>query len=163
MVGDPAIAPADDSAIPELLIRYATAIDTKDWELFRECFTDDCCVRFGGLAWQGSEAVGNIFEQSHARLDGSMHRVLNISVLSCDGEAAMTRSYCDAVLLRRAAPDGNVLQVRGVYTDALRRVAGVWRIADRHFRAVSYTGSFGVMGLEPEQVALSYGDAIREL
>lgn len=27
--------------ITVVLLRYATAIDTNDWELFRTCFTDD--------------------------------------------------------------------------------------------------------------------------
>jgi hypothetical protein len=27
--------------VTEVLVRYATGIDTRDWELFRSCFTDD--------------------------------------------------------------------------------------------------------------------------
>jgi uncharacterized protein (TIGR02246 family) len=159
----PVVGPVDEFAVRALLIRYATAIDTKDWQLFRACFTDDCCARFGGLAWQGVDAVAAVFEAAHAPLDESMHRVLNISVVSYDGDTATTRSYCDAVLVRRAAPSGAVLEVGGVYSDALRRDGAVWRIADRHFRAVSCRGSFGVLGLDPEQVAIGYGDAVHHV
>ena len=156
------VTPVDELAIRAVLLRYATAIDTKDWQLFRACFSDDCCARFGGLTWQGVDAVADVFEAAHAPLDDSMHRILNISVLSCDGDTATTRSYCDAVLVRRAAPGGAVLQVGGVYSDALRREGPVWRIAERDFRAVSYRGSFGVLGLNPEQVAMGYGDAVHD-
>jgi 3-phenylpropionate/cinnamic acid dioxygenase small subunit len=159
----PAIEPADELAIRALLIRYATAIDTKDWQLFRACFTHDCCARFGGLIWHGVDVVADVFEQAHAPLDDSMHRVLNISVLSHDRNTATTRSYCDAVLVRRAATGGAVLVVGGVYSDSLRRDGEAWRIANRHFRAVSYRGSFDVLGLDPEQVAIGYGEAVRDV
>jgi 3-phenylpropionate/cinnamic acid dioxygenase small subunit len=159
----PAIEPVDELAIRAVLIRYATAIDTKDWQLFRACFTDDCSARFGGLIWRGVDVVADVFEQAHAPLDDSMHRVLNISVLSHDEDTATARSYCDAVLVRRAAAGGAVLVVGGVYSDALRRDGAVWRIANRHFRAVSYRGSFEVLGLDPEQVEIGYGEAVRDV
>jgi 3-phenylpropionate/cinnamic acid dioxygenase small subunit len=159
----PAIEPVEELAIRALLIRYATAIDTKDWRLFRSCFADDCCARFGGLTWHGADAVADVFRKAHSPLDDSMHRVLNIAVLAYDGDTATSRSYCDAVLVRRAAPGGDVLHVQGVYADDLRRREGAWRIAKRHFRAVSYRGSLGVMGIDPDQVAIIYGSAVHEL
>jgi 3-phenylpropionate/cinnamic acid dioxygenase small subunit len=156
-----AIEPADELAIRALLIRYATAIDTKDWQLFRACFTDDCKARYGGLAWHGADVLTAAFDEAHAPLDDSLHCVLNITVLAHDRDTAATRSYCDAVLVRRGAAGGSVLEVYGIYLDALLREHGSWRIADRHFRAISYNGSLGVMGLDPEQVAIGYGDAVR--
>jgi SnoaL-like domain len=159
----PVLHPIDELAIRSLLIRYSTAIDTKDWQLFRGCFTDSCEARYGGLAWRGADDLTAVFAESHAPLDDSLHRVLNISVLDYAGDTATARSYCDALLIRRGAPGGPVLQVHGVYSDSLRRQRGVWRIAIRHFRAVWYKGSPAVLGLDPEQVAISYGDAVHDL
>ena len=42
----------DRSEIDDLLIRYATAVDTKDWDLWETCFTDDAFVDYesaGGI------------------------------------------------------------------------------------------------------------------
>jgi hypothetical protein len=152
----------DELAIRALLIRYATGIDTKHWPLFRQCFTDDCHAQYGGLAWRGADELMKAFEAAHAPLDHSMHRVLNIAVITFDVDTATTRSYCDAILVRRGAPGGELLQVSGVYSDILVRVGSDWRIADRDFGAICYRGSLGVMGLEEKQVAISYGDAVRE-
>ena len=33
--------------ISAVLVRYATAIDSRDWELFRSCFTEDCRFDYG--------------------------------------------------------------------------------------------------------------------
>ena len=156
----PAIEPVDELAIRNLLICYSTAIDTKDWQLFR---TESCEARYGGLSWRGADVLTAVFAESHAPLDDSMHRVLNISILDHARDTARARSYCDTVLIRRGAPAGAVLQVHGVYSDSLQRQEGVWRIAVREFRAVWYKGSLGVLGLDPEQVAISYGDAVHDL
>jgi 3-phenylpropionate/cinnamic acid dioxygenase small subunit len=34
----------DEAAIAALLYRYARAVDTKDWELYRSVFTDDAYI-----------------------------------------------------------------------------------------------------------------------
>jgi ketosteroid isomerase-like protein len=154
------IDPLEELAIRALLIRYAAGIDTKDWPLFRLCFTDECTARYGGLVWHGADDLTRAFEAAHAPLDDSMHRVLNVAVVTFAGDRATTRSYCDAILVRRGAPGGQVLQVSGVYSDTLSRLGSGWRIADREFRAIRCQGSFGVMGLDESQSAIVYGDAV---
>jgi hypothetical protein len=119
-----AIEPVDELAIRSLLIRTATAIDTKDWPLFRGCFTESCDARYGGLSWHRADVLTVVFAKAHAPLDYSMHSITNISVLAHAGDRATTRSYCDAILIRRGAPGGAVLQVHGVYSDIVRRQEG---------------------------------------
>jgi ketosteroid isomerase-like protein len=154
------VDPAEELAIRALLIRYAAGIDTKDWALFRGCFTDDCYARYGGVAWHGADELTSAFAAAHAQLDESMHRVLNVAVVAFAGDAATTCSYCDAILIRRGAPGGQVLQISGVYADTLSRLGNDWRIAGREFRAVRCQGSIGVLGLAPDQYTLVYGDAV---
>ena len=36
------VSPENYLGIQEVMVRYSTAIDTKDWNLFRSCFTEDC-------------------------------------------------------------------------------------------------------------------------
>lgn len=46
--------------ISELLVRYATGIDRRDWGLLRSCFTDDVAADYGDVGvWHGvDELVG---------------------------------------------------------------------------------------------------------
>lgn len=37
----------EPAAIETLLLNYAWGIDSKDWELFRDCFTEECDVSYG--------------------------------------------------------------------------------------------------------------------
>jgi len=48
----------DRQDICELLVRYATGIDRRDWPLFRTVFTDDCELDYGySGSWSGFDAV----------------------------------------------------------------------------------------------------------
>jgi hypothetical protein len=157
--------PAGALAIHDLLIRYATAIDTKNWALLRSCFADDCTVRYGGRHWHDPETLVAHFAAAHNPLDESMHRVLNIAVdaPSDDKTVVSARSLCDALLIRVGAGGGDVLQVWGIYTDRLRRIGDDdWRIADREFRAVRYQGALGVLGDDIDQESAGFGDAVRQ-
>ncbi len=47
----------DRQDISELLVRYATGIDRRDWPLFRTVFTDDCVLDYGEIGhWTGVDA-----------------------------------------------------------------------------------------------------------
>ncbi len=51
--------------IVDVLIRYATGIDRRDWPLFRTVFTDDCVLDYGQIgAWNGVDAVTEFMDRS---------------------------------------------------------------------------------------------------
>lgn len=135
-------------------------MDTKDWTLFETCFTADCDVRYGERRWHRVDRLTGDFAEAHDPLDESMHRVLNVAVHPGDMDEAATRSYCDAIMIRRGAAGGDVLQVWGVYTDRVARTAAGWRIAAREFRAVRYRGALAVLGSDTGRVARGFGDAL---
>ena len=40
--------------ISAVLVRYASGIDRREWDLFRSCFTPDCAIDYGEIgAWNG--------------------------------------------------------------------------------------------------------------
>ena len=44
--------------VAELLVRYATGIDRRDWPLLRSCFTDDCEADYGDIGrWHDAESI----------------------------------------------------------------------------------------------------------
>ena len=68
----------DRQDIFDLLVRYATGIDRRDWPLFRTVFTDDCQLDYGEIgAWNGIDAVAQFMERVYAR-GTQMHRLISI-------------------------------------------------------------------------------------
>jgi hypothetical protein len=128
---------ADDRLdITEVLVRYATGIDRRDWELFRTCWTDDVDADYGEAGqWDSADALTSFMEASHAGMGHTMHRLSNLAI-TVDGDAATARTYVDAVLM---APDGGSgLNPVGFYDDELVRPADGWRIRRRTFTSVRF-------------------------
>jgi 3-phenylpropionate/cinnamic acid dioxygenase small subunit len=138
----PEPAPASDHArtskqdIAEVLVRYATGIDRRDWDLFRSCFTSDCHADYPGIGtWESVDAITDFMVSAHAGMGHTMHRISNIAVdVGEDAEHAVARCYVDGTLM---APDGESgFSPIGFYDDELVQTADGWRIARRTFTMV---------------------------
>ena len=122
--------------IGELLVRYCTGIDRRDWDLFRTCFTDDCHADYGDVGmWDGAGAITEFMAATHAPMGHTLHRLSNVAV-SVHGETAEASSYVDAVLMSDDGSSG--INAYGWYDDALTRTADGWRIARRRFTMVNF-------------------------
>ena len=52
--------------VADVLIRYATGIDSRDWDLFRSCFTEDCEVDYGDIGvWHSAAEVTGWMRDVH--------------------------------------------------------------------------------------------------
>ncbi|MDZ7886689.1 MAG: nuclear transport factor 2 family protein [Mycobacterium sp.] len=127
----------DRADITEVLLRYATGIDRRDWATFRTVFTVDCVLDYGEIgSFTGVDAVTEFMDRSHAMAGHTMHRLSNI-VITLDGDRATARTYVDGLIL---APDNaSGVSAVGIYDDDLVRADGGWRIARRVFAAVRIT------------------------
>jgi ketosteroid isomerase-like protein len=117
-------------AIRDVIDRYATALDRRDWDHVRSCFTADCHAdyeRFG--RWTEREAFMEWLETLHRDLGPTLHRITNHQI-EVDGDRARATSYLDA-LLQLPHQDRDLLHVVGKYVDGLVRTEGGWRISDR--------------------------------
>jgi 3-phenylpropionate/cinnamic acid dioxygenase small subunit len=124
----------DRQDISDLLIRYATGIDRRDWDLFRTVFTPDCHLDYGEIGvWDGVEAVTEFMDVAHAAAGYLMHRISNI-VIDVQGDRAVTRCYVDAWIM--AADNNSGVNARGFYDDEIVRTDAGWRIARRTFTTV---------------------------
>jgi 3-phenylpropionate/cinnamic acid dioxygenase small subunit len=125
--------------IAEVLVRYATGIDRRDWALFRSCFTADCLAEYEGIGtWDSADAITDFMVTAHADMGHTMHRISNMAIdVGEDGRSAVARSYVDGVLL---APDGQTgFNPIGFYDDQLVHTPdGGWRIARRTFTMVTF-------------------------
>ncbi|GBG37770.1 nuclear transport factor 2 family protein [Mycobacterium montefiorense] len=124
----------DRQDISELLVRYATGIDRRDWPLFRTVFTDDCELDYGEIGtWQGVDAVTDFMDKTHAMAGHTLHRLTN-QAITLDGDKASARTYIDAVIMFGDNQSG--VNAWGFYDDEIVRTADGWRIARRRFTQV---------------------------
>jgi 3-phenylpropionate/cinnamic acid dioxygenase small subunit len=124
----------DRQDIAEVLLRYATGIDRRDWALFRTAFTDDCELDYGEIGtWNGVDAVTKFMDEAHAMAGQTMHRLTN-QAITVDGDRADARTYVDGLIM--AADNDSGVNAVGVYDDELVRTSDGWRIARRRFTPV---------------------------
>ncbi|OBH87355.1 nuclear transport factor 2 family protein [Mycobacterium scrofulaceum] len=127
----------DRQDICELLVRYATGIDRRDWPLFRTVFTADCELDYGEIgSWTGVDAVAGFMEQVHALAGHTLHRLTNHAI-TVDGDKATARTYIDGLIM--AADNNSGVNAIGFYDDEIVRTADGWRIARRRYTQVRLT------------------------
>ena len=120
--------------VAEVLVRYASGIDRRDWALLRTCFTDDCETDYGTIgAWHGAEAITDWMQKAHARCGTTMHRVSNPDITR-DGDRVTARSYCDAIVLMAGNQAGT--RAVGIFDDDLVLTGQGWKIARRRYTLV---------------------------
>ena len=123
----------DRAAIQDLLIRYAAAIDSEDWELLDSVFVPDAEIDYttsGGIkgrypevrAWL-AKVLPNFRVKQH---------LLTNTTLELKGDSATSRTYFYNPM-GAPGPDGGVqlFFVGGFYNDELVRTPEGWRIARR--------------------------------
>jgi ketosteroid isomerase-like protein len=123
---------SDRDEIVELTVRYATAIDNRQYSLLTTVFTDDALVDYGEIGqWTGGAEVATFMEAAHVGAAHTMHRMTNQAV-DVDGDEATVRTYVDALILFAG---GGVNPV-GYYDDHVLRTGDGWRIAHRTYTSV---------------------------
>lgn len=85
---------SDETEIAALLYRYARAVDTKDWELYRSVFTDDAHIDYSsaGAITGSRDEVTDWLANTFGVIVWSMHHITNIEIMSSDGDSATVRA-----------------------------------------------------------------------
>ena len=117
----------------DLTIRYATAIDSRQYELLSTVFTADADLDYGEVGhWTGAAEITEFMDLAHRGAANTLHRMSN-QMISVDGDSATARTYVDALIL---GPDGSGVNAIGCYDDEAVRTADGWRIGKRTFTSV---------------------------
>jgi 3-phenylpropionate/cinnamic acid dioxygenase small subunit len=124
---------ADRLAINDLLVRYAWAIDTKDWDALDDVFTPDAHIDYtatGGIAGTLAE-IKPWLAQSLAAFPATQHLLAN-SQVTIDGDTATARTavYNPMGAATREGPL-HFFFMGGIYADRLVRAPSGWRIKER--------------------------------
>ena len=133
---------ADRRAIDDVLNRYAHALDGRDWDLLRTCFTEDAVADYlelGGVN-EGREAIVDLCSGVLTGLDASQHLIGSPSA-QVDGDTATATCYLQAQHVYKGAPGGDHYLVGGTYVDRFVRTNEGWRIKHRTLHGVWFDGN----------------------
>lgn len=136
----------DRQEVVAVCVRYATALDRRDWALLRRCFAPDVVAEFEGMGTlDGYEAVEAACRGALEPLAASQHLLGNHEV-TVDGDAAHASTYFQAQHVRPGTEGGDTYIVAGTYTDRLARDGDGWRIVHRRLDVVWTDGNSAVLG-----------------
>ena len=116
---------ADRIEINDLLTTYATAVDNKDWTLYRTVFTPDAFIDYesaGGVMGSLDEVVAWM-QTTMATFPMTQHLVANVGV-QLDGDAAKVRAMFYNPM---QMGNGKNFWCGGWYNHELVRIDGAWR------------------------------------
>lgn len=122
---------SDELPITALLNRYARAVDTKDWNLYRTVFTDDAVIDYSsaGIPAGSRDEIAEMFSQAFAAIPWTMHYITNVEA-EIDGETARVRAMFYNPMQLPGMPEQS--SCGGYYLHDLVRTADGWR--SRHLR-----------------------------
>jgi 3-phenylpropionate/cinnamic acid dioxygenase small subunit len=130
--------------IAEVLVRYATGIDQRDWDLFRTCFTPDCHADYGDIGvWDGIDELTAWMDSAHQGAGHTLHRISNPTIAPAEAIApeeprATARCYVDAIVM--GADNLSGVRAVGFYDDELVRTNQGWQIRRRRFTPAIFQG-----------------------
>jgi ketosteroid isomerase-like protein len=144
---------ADRRAIDDVLYRYAHALDSRDWDLLRTCFTEDAVADYlelGGVN-EGREAIVSLCDSVLSGLDASQH-LIGTPQAQVNGNTATATCYLQAQHVFKGAPGGDHYLVGGTYVDRLVRTNDGWRIEHRELNGVWFDGNPDVFTAAAERL-----------
>lgn len=138
----------DRTAISDLLIAFATAIDTKDWTGYSDLFVDDGLVEIPVTLPDGTRV-------SHRGRDGMAqwvagglasfvftHHLSANHQITIDGDTATTTSYCQCIHRKNDDPS-DVWELGGWYKCSVRRTREGWKFTHVRLDMVWEHGEHG--------------------
>ena len=135
---------ADRIEITDLLTRYAHAVDTKDWALYRSVFTADAEIDYstaGGPAGSLEEVVSRLAPMLDL-FARTQHYVSNIAV-DLQGDQARVRAMFLNPMVVTEASDGRAAKqffCGGWYNHELVRAPDGWRSRRLHEESAWFDG-----------------------
>jgi 3-phenylpropionate/cinnamic acid dioxygenase small subunit len=117
--------------LADLVLQYAHAIDTRDWAMFREIWTDGCAADYGKVgSWNSGDEITEFMEKVHADCGHTMHQLGN-QVITATDDGYSSRTFVDAVIMNGDNRSG--FRMLGWYDDDIVAAGDGWRIARRTF------------------------------
>ena len=143
-MGDTAQQVKDKWEIVDVMNRYTTALDTRNWQMLADTFTEDGSADFEGLAGVGTletpQAVVDLCSGALQNLSATQHLQGNY-VVELNGDTANAVCNLQANHFAEGCPGGNNFVVWATYRDEFVRTSQGWRIKHRRLIPISTGGN----------------------
>ncbi|MFD3686695.1 nuclear transport factor 2 family protein [Nocardiopsis sp. NPDC058631] len=139
----------DRNEISDVQIRYATGTDSRDWKLFRTCFTDDVEVDFSEgfgqpvMRTTADEWVAGTAPRMES-FKATQHMITNQAITFDGDDHATCVAYVRASHHLPNSLGDSDQTVYGYYTNQFTRTPSGWRIARVKLTPLWMTGNFGI-------------------
>ena len=122
----------DRMEIMDTMNRYATSVDSRDWDLFLTCYTEEMVadmvsVGFDEPVTLRSKDFLQIIRQAVRPFDSTQHLLSNF-VIDVDGVRATCVCYLQAMHFSEDQTGAHTLVIGGYYSNRLIRTDAGWRI-----------------------------------
>ena len=122
----------DRMEIIDTMNRYATSVDTRDWDLFLTCYTDEMIADMVSVGFEKPMTLPAtdflaIIRQAVSPFDSTQHLISN-HVIDIDGDSATCVCYLQAQHFSEEDTGPHTLLIGGYYSNGLIRTPAGWRI-----------------------------------
>ena len=135
--------------------RYALSVDTRDWKLWRSCFTDNVIADFTsiwpGMVIHGADEWTRIVERLVNGLDATQHIITN-HTHDISGDTAKCTSYLHAQHVFKNDLGDNQNVLAGYYKYDMLRTPEGWKIKNYSLTVTWATGNGAVFGLAADHM-----------
>jgi hypothetical protein len=142
----------DKLAVAETVYRYATAVDRRDWALYRSLFADTVAIDFASFSpdqtprvMSADNWVAGVMPQ-FTGLAATQHSMTN-PLATVDGDAATITMYVRAHHVYDADDPTSFFTVGGYYDDTLIRADGGWLLTGVRLTVTWRAGDPSIMEL----------------
>lgn len=117
---------SDQTELTRLLYRYARAVDTKDWDLYRSVFTEDAVIDYSsnGIPAGQRDQIADFLERAFQAISMSMHYITNIESDVTGDEATVRAMFYNPMQLPGMT---ELSSCGGYYHHELVRTRDGWR------------------------------------
>jgi len=130
--------------VEAVLLRYASALDKKEYERLREVFIPDAIANYVGLAeCKGLDSIIELVSGVLDRCGPTQHLLGNIKIGIQDKEATAS-CYLQAIHVGLGDYAGQLHTVWGEYRDRLVKTEAGWRISFRELAVIHAQGDIGL-------------------
>jgi 3-phenylpropionate/cinnamic acid dioxygenase small subunit len=124
---------ATRTAVTDVIVSYAHAVDTRDWQLFRALFTDDARIDYTasyGIAGTPDEITAWIAKlMTYEAVPDTMHAITNVRVVAEGDNASATAYYVNPDVMAVGADEPYLMFNAGRYDLRMTRTGDGWKIS----------------------------------
>jgi ketosteroid isomerase-like protein len=136
----------DAAEITAVQVRYALALDARDWASLRTCFLPDGVAVYADLGtFEGYDAIEALCRSALEPLTRTQH-LLGNHASTVDGDRATAQCYFQAQHVKAGTAGGENFVIAGRYEDVLQRTPDGWRISHRTLETWWTEGNAAVVG-----------------